>query len=126
MLRAVSIALLTLVALASCTPSTRLSTGQLGFADAGATAQVRPQVLRVSRRDAAGVVVIAGRFFGGSDGASRVLIGADADGRGGEAAEVRSWRSDRIEIVVPVGTKPGWLVVRVGATSSNAVAFDAQ
>ena len=118
--------LLAFMVLAGCTPSAQLATGRLGFADAGVTAYVRPQVLRVSRPDADGVIVIAGRFFGGPDAESRVLIGADADGGGGTVAEVRAWESDRIEIVIPTGMAPGWLVVRVGATISNAVAFDAR
>jgi hypothetical protein len=121
---AVAVACATIVLAAGCAPSSSLIAGRLGFADAGPASLVRPQVLRVARGDEPGVLVIAGRHFGASAPESRVMIGSDADGRGGAAAEIRSWRSDRIEIALRSGTQPGWLVVWVGATASNAIPFD--
>ena len=114
-IRALLLALLSLLAVAGCAPS----------AD---RPSLRPLIVKVSEPAAAGQpVTIQGRYLGGPAN-SQVIFRADENGRGGvtpQAGDVVSWTASEIVVKVPAGTRPGggFLFVNVGGVLSNGMPY---
>lgn len=71
------------------------------------------------------VVVLQGRYFGdgrtGGDAVNYVLVGANAEGNGGQRATVVDWSPTRITFVAPEAGGSGWVFVYAGGVRSNGL-----
>lgn len=88
-----------------------------------------PTLIKVSQAAAIGeTVTVQGRFMGGQNTAY-VLLGADADGKGGykvPVSAVKSWTDSEIVFTVPSDAPVGgsWLYIVVGGMkSANGLPF---
>jgi len=67
-------------------------------------------------------VVLQGRYFGdgrtGGEAVNYVIVGANAEGSGGQKAKVLSWTPTRIEFVAPETGGNGWVFVFAGGVKS--------
>ncbi len=70
-------------------------------------------------------VVLQGRYFGdgrtGGDSVNYVVIGANAEGNGGQHAQVVEWTPTRIVFVAPETGGSGWVFVVAGGVRSNGL-----
>lgn len=70
-------------------------------------------------------VVLQGRYFGdGRTGGATdnyVLVGANAEGKGGKKADVSAWTPTRITFVAPETGGNGWVFVVAGGIRSNGL-----
>jgi len=98
--------------LAACAPTSLVATN------------VVPRLISANPPNAAGEVLLQGRYFGGGGEGSYVLVGADVDGDGGVEASVASWDTTRITVVPPSQVGPGYVFVVVGGTFSNGLPLD--
>ena len=105
-------------ALSSCAPSTQAVAG----------VSVTPLLVKLSGSAARGQnVTIQGRYLGGPDN-SRVILGADEDGKGGysvPASAIVSWTDSMIVFTVPDNAPIGgsYLVVQAGTLRSTGLPF---
>ncbi|WP_425147473.1 IPT/TIG domain-containing protein [Deinococcus sp.] len=103
--------------LCSCAPAAQV---------AGVT--VTPVLVKLSPAAARGeTVTVQGRYLGGPS-TSKVLLGADENGKGGyalPAAAVVSWTDSQIVFTVPSDAPVGgsWLYVQVGGMTSTGLPF---
>jgi len=71
------------------------------------------------------VVVLQGRYFGdgrtGGEAANYVLVGANAEGSGGQKVTVVDWSPTRISFVAPESGGNGWVFVTAGGIRSNGL-----
>lgn len=72
-----------------------------------------------------GNIVLQGRYFGdgrtGGDTANHVILGANAEGSGGQSAQVVEWTPTRIVLVAPETGGNGWVFVVAGGIRSNGL-----
>lgn len=86
------------IMLAACAPTSHVANN------------VVPTLISASPPNAAGDVVLQGRYFGGGDN-GYVLVGADVLGDGGTKVATSSWTPNRIIFNAPAGSGPGFVIV---------------
>lgn len=73
----------------------------------------------------ANTLVLQGRYFGdgrtGGEDVNYVLIGANAQGEGGQKAQVLDWTPTRITVSRPQTGGHGWVFVVAGGVTSNGL-----
>jgi hypothetical protein len=88
---------------------------------AAVATNVVPTIISLQIAPGTNDVVLQGRYFGGGDEGSYVLVGAKSDGTGGTPVATSSWEPTRIAFTAPSGTQASFVFVVVDDVTSNGM-----